>query len=113
MEKCELDFLRNLDLFSVVRNLLVPFTACPANVTDSPALQCHHNYFCIFSVQIVHNVKWVQLQSEEEGVVCAGQGGGNRKGEASRVFPAPPHGTNSKVLGTAHSWGFCSVFLSD
>ena len=44
MEKCELDFLRNLDLFSVVRNLLVPFTACPANVTDSPALQCQHNY---------------------------------------------------------------------
>ena len=44
MEKCELDFLRNLDLFSVVRNLLVPFTACPANVTDSQALQCQHNY---------------------------------------------------------------------
>ena len=44
MEKCELDFLRNLDLFSVVRNLLVPFTACPANVTDSPALQCQHDY---------------------------------------------------------------------
>ena len=62
---------------------------------------------CIFSdVQNVHNVKWVQLQSEEEGVVCAGQGGGNRKGEASRVFPAPPHGTNSKVLDTAHSGVF-------
>ena len=54
--------------------------------------------------------KVVQLQSEEEGVVCAGQGGGNRKGEASRVFPAPPHGTNSKVLGTAHSGVFAPYF---
>ena len=53
MEKCELDFLRNLDLFSVVRNLLVPFTACPANVTDSPALQCQHNYpaYSLFRLQ--------------------------------------------------------------